>query len=91
MFHPKPIRRRIRKIIREEMMNEADTLLGQFREDKEQLKMLASALRAPGGQVMSYAADFSITNPGAAKELEGWHADFSILLDRLEEIVDTNL
>ena len=37
----------LKKIIREELMKEADTLLGQFREDKEQLKMLASALRAP--------------------------------------------
>ncbi len=72
-------------------MKEADTLLGQFREDKEQLKMLASALRAPGGQVISYAQDFSNTNPVAAKELKEWHHDFSLLLDRLEEIVDTSL
>ena len=72
-------------------MNEADTLLGQFREDKEQLKMLASALRAPGGQVISYAEDFNNTNPEVTKKLKEWHYDFSILLDRLEEIVDTSL
>jgi predicted DNA-binding ribbon-helix-helix protein len=81
----------LKKIIREELMKEADTLLGQFREDKEQLKMLASALRVPGGQVISYAADISATNPRTAEELELWHQDFSALLDRLEEIVDTSI
>ena len=78
-------------MIRGELVNEADTLLGQFREDKEQLKMLASALRPPGAQVKIYAADFKEINPEAAIELENWHNDFSVLLDRLEAIVDRRL
>jgi len=81
----------LRETIREILMNEADTLLGQFQEDKEQLKMLANALRPPGSQVQLYAVDFKKSNPQFAHELESWHDDFSTLLDRLEKIVDNNL
>ena len=83
--------RHLKKIIREELMNEADTLLGQFQEDKAQLKMLADALRPPGDQVQLYAADFEKSNPKFAAELKTWHRDFSTLLDILKEIVDRNL
>jgi len=83
--------RHLKKIIREELMNEADTLLGQFQEDKQQLKMLADALRPPGGQVQVYAADFKESDPEFAAELVNWHRDFSILLDNLKDIVNRSL
>jgi hypothetical protein len=80
-------KRQLKRIIKEEL-NETNVLLGQLQEDKEQIKLLAKALRMPGKQVYTVASEISQTNPESAIKLQEWHGKFETLLDELEVIAD---